>query len=102
MSIGKPKQIGYARWITDRITFAYLADVFIHQDHAGQGLGRWLSQIVLSMEAALPYRPIKSGLEQTWSPSKMLLLRTSTAQTLYERYSGFPGDVDGPVVLRVL
>lgn len=39
---GERQQIGIARWITDRATFAYLCDVFIHEDHRGQGLGDWL------------------------------------------------------------
>jgi GNAT superfamily N-acetyltransferase len=36
------QQIGIARWVTDRATFAYLCDVFVHEDHRGQGLGDWL------------------------------------------------------------
>lgn len=36
------EQIGIARWVTDRATFAYLCDVFVHEDHRGQGLGDWL------------------------------------------------------------
>jgi GNAT superfamily N-acetyltransferase len=35
-------QIGIARWVTDRATFAYLCDVFIHEAHRGLGLGNWL------------------------------------------------------------
>jgi GNAT superfamily N-acetyltransferase len=37
-------QVGIARWVTDRATFAYLCDVFLHEDHRGQGqgLGDWL------------------------------------------------------------
>lgn len=35
-------QIGIARWVTDRATFAYLCDVFVHEDHRGLGLGDWL------------------------------------------------------------
>lgn len=35
-------QVGLARWVTDRATFAYLCDVFVHEDHRGLGLGRWL------------------------------------------------------------
>jgi GNAT superfamily N-acetyltransferase len=33
-------QVGIARWVTDRATFAYLCDVFVHEAHRGQGLGR--------------------------------------------------------------
>ena len=35
-------QVGIARWVTDRATFAYLCDVFVHEDHRGKGLGDWL------------------------------------------------------------
>lgn len=33
-------QIGFARLITDRATFAYLADVFVLESHRGQGVAR--------------------------------------------------------------
>ncbi|MBH9577420.1 GNAT family N-acetyltransferase [Inhella proteolytica] len=36
------RQVGIARWVTDRATFAYLCDVFLHEDHRGLGLGDWL------------------------------------------------------------
>ncbi len=36
------QQVGIARWVTDRATFAYLCDVFLHEDHRGLGLGDWL------------------------------------------------------------
>jgi len=41
------RQIGLARMITDRATFAYLCDVYVHPDYRGQGLGRWLMQCVM-------------------------------------------------------
>jgi GNAT superfamily N-acetyltransferase len=37
-------QAGFARVITDRAAFAYLADVFVLPDHRGRGLGKWLSR----------------------------------------------------------
>ncbi len=36
------EQVGFARAITDRATFAYLADVFVLPDHRGRGLSRFL------------------------------------------------------------
>ncbi|MFV2000494.1 MAG: GNAT family N-acetyltransferase [Acidimicrobiia bacterium] len=33
-------QIGFARMVSDRATFAWLADVFVLEPHRGQGLGR--------------------------------------------------------------
>ena len=42
------RQIGFARWITDRATFAYLGDVFVLEEFRGQGLGTWLMEAVVS------------------------------------------------------
>ena len=42
------EQVGFARVITDRATFAYLADVFVLEGHRGRGLGRWLMEVVLT------------------------------------------------------
>lgn len=36
------QQIGFARLVTDRATFAYLCDVFILPEFRGQGLAKWL------------------------------------------------------------
>ena len=41
------RQIGMARIVSDYTVFAYLCDVFIHEDYRGQGLGKWLMQTVL-------------------------------------------------------
>jgi GNAT superfamily N-acetyltransferase len=42
------EQVGFARIVTDRATFAYLADVFVLEGYRGRGLGKWLMEIVLS------------------------------------------------------
>jgi len=42
------RQIGFARWITDRATFAYLGDVFVLDEYRGRGLGKWLMEAVVS------------------------------------------------------
>jgi GNAT superfamily N-acetyltransferase len=44
------EQIGFARVVTDKATFAYLADVFILEAHRGKGLSKWLMQIVKGHE----------------------------------------------------
>ena len=41
-------QIGFARVVTDRAVFAYLCDVFIHEDYRGHTLGKWLMECVMS------------------------------------------------------
>ncbi len=42
------KQIGFAKVVTDKATFAYLADVFILEAYRGQGLSKWLMHTILS------------------------------------------------------
>ena len=42
------RQVGFARVVTDRASFAYLADVFVLESHRGRGLGPWLLECVTS------------------------------------------------------
>ena len=41
-------QIGFARVVTDRSTFAYLCDVYVLEEYRSQGLGKWLIAELLS------------------------------------------------------
>lgn len=41
------KQIGVARVVSDYSIFAYLCDVFIHDDYRAHGLGKWLIQTIM-------------------------------------------------------
>jgi GNAT superfamily N-acetyltransferase len=67
-------QVGFARLVTDRATFAYLADVFVVAGARNAGLGRFL------VEAILAHPPLQ-GLRR-W------LLVTRDAASLYRR-AGF-------------
>ncbi|MDP5280423.1 GNAT family N-acetyltransferase [Sphingomonas sp. DG1-23] len=71
-------QIGFARLITDRATFAYLADVFVLEDHRGKGVAR-------AMLEALDAHPELQGLRR-WA------LFTRDMQPLYARlgWEGYP------------
>lgn len=40
------KQIGFARVITDYATYAYIGDVYILEEYRGQGLSKWLMQVI--------------------------------------------------------
>lgn len=40
------RQIGLARVISDYTTFAWLCDVFIHEEYRSLGLGKWLMETV--------------------------------------------------------
>jgi GNAT superfamily N-acetyltransferase len=43
-------QVGFARVITDKATFAYLADVYILESHRGNGLSKWLLEVIQGHE----------------------------------------------------
>ena len=42
------KQIGFARVITDKATFGYLADVFVDERYRGKGLAIWMMSAIMS------------------------------------------------------
>src|ERR1700722_19558594 len=65
-------QIGYARAITDTVSFAYLADVFVLPGRQRDGLGTWLVECVLA-------HPDLQGLRK-------MMLTTTNAHTLYARF----------------
>jgi GNAT superfamily N-acetyltransferase len=44
----KDEQVGFARVITDYATFAWVADVFVVESHRGQGLSKWLMEVMLA------------------------------------------------------
>lgn len=64
-------QIGFARLVTDRATFAYLADVYVLPGHRGHGIARRMLEQLLG-------HPDVLGLRR-------LLLVTRDAHGLYER-----------------
>lgn len=41
-------QVGFARVVTDRATFAYLCDVYVLESLRGRGLGKWLIETVMA------------------------------------------------------
>jgi GNAT superfamily N-acetyltransferase len=42
------RQVGFARVISDRTTYAYLADVFVLETHRGRGVGKRLMECIVS------------------------------------------------------
>ncbi|MBI5350156.1 MAG: GNAT family N-acetyltransferase [Chloroflexi bacterium] len=40
------KQIGFARVITDRATYAYIGDLYILEEYRGKGLSKWLMSCI--------------------------------------------------------
>lgn len=51
----KLKQVGIARLLTDRITFAYLTDVYIQPEYRGKQLAKWLIACVKETVQAHPH-----------------------------------------------
>ena len=49
-------QIGFARVITDKATFGYLADVFILEEYRGSGLSKWLMQEIMNHQELKGFR----------------------------------------------
>ncbi len=79
-------QVGFARVITDRATFAYLADVFVLAPHRGKGLSKRLMTFIQA-------HPDLQGLRR-W------LLATRDAHALYAQF-GFVPPVPGRLMERV-
>ena len=42
------RQIGFARAVTDRATYAYLCDVYVLEEYQGRGLGTWMMQELMT------------------------------------------------------
>jgi ribosomal protein S18 acetylase RimI-like enzyme len=42
------KQIGFLRVISDKVRFAYLVDVVVHEEHRRQGIGQEMVRFALS------------------------------------------------------
>lgn len=69
---GSGSQLGYARVITDGVTFGWLADVFVTPDARGRGVGKALVAGVVTSLAPLSL--------------KRLGLSTADAHGLYEQF----------------
>ena len=66
------KQVGFCRIISDLSTYAYLADVFVLEEHRGKGISKLLMETVLK-------HPDLQGLRR-W------VLATADAHGLYAQY----------------
>ena len=66
------KQVGFARMITDKTTFGYLADVFVLEEYRGRGLSKWLMEVIMA-------HPELQGFRR-W------LLATRSAHGLYKQF----------------
>lgn len=73
-------QVGYARFVTDYATVAWLGDVFIMEDHRGQGLSKKMMEILTGLDWVKKLRK--------------LFLGTRDAHGLYAQYGFGPVELD--------
>jgi len=66
------QQIGFARMVTDKTTFAYLCDVYVLEEHRGHGVSKQLMAHVMQ-------HPDLQGLRR-------MMLATRDAHGLYTQY----------------
>jgi GNAT superfamily N-acetyltransferase len=66
------RQVAFARVITDRAVFGYLADVFVLPEYQSRGISKALMREILA-------HPVVAGL-------RLILLRTRDAHGLYEQF----------------
>lgn len=78
--------IGFARVVTDYVTIAFLADVFVLEAHRGKGIGKRLVEIVTSLPELGSVR--------------RFLLGTRDAHGLYQKF-GFVEPTLGVLMERV-
>lgn len=69
-------QVGFARAVTDRATFANIVDVFVLPPHRGHGVGKALMQALLD-------QPALQGLRR-------ITLATADAHSLYAQFGFAP------------
>ncbi len=70
------EQVGFGRLVTDKATFAYLADVFVLPEHRGKRLSKWLMTVIHA-------HPELQGLRR-W------VLGTKDAHGLYKQFGWAP------------
>lgn len=77
-------QVGFARVVSDGVSFAWLGDVFVLLDHRGRGLGAEL---------------VREAVEDPAIRDVQWYLGTRDAHSLYERF-GFSVPTDGRTMVR--
>ncbi len=70
------QQVGFARMVTDKATFAYLADVYVLEEHRGNGLSRRMMEVLTQL-------PDLQGIRR-------MMLVTRDAHGLYEKFGFAP------------
>lgn len=73
---GRFAQVGFARVVTDRASFAYLCDVFVLESHRGGGVGKLLMKSIMA-------EPAIRGI-------RCFALKTRDAHGLYKQFGFAP------------
>lgn len=81
-----PRQLAFARAVTDLATYAYLTDVIVAESARSRGIGTWMVEAILE-------HPDLQGLRR-------IALFTRDAQGLYERF-GFSTDPPRSVYMEL-
>ncbi|MBE2281292.1 MAG: GNAT family N-acetyltransferase [Ignavibacteriaceae bacterium] len=81
------KQIGFARVISDKTTFAYLADVYILEEYRGNGYSKMLMKEIMA-------HPELQNLRKFW-------LSTKDAHGLYAQF-GFKPVAHPEVIMEIM
>jgi len=71
------RQVGFARVVTDKAVFAWIADVIIDPEHRGRGLGKFVMSCIQ---------------DHPEIPDSLQVLRTRDAHSLYEKFGFERGD----------
>ncbi len=80
------EQVAFARVITDKATFGYLADVFVLPEYRGQGLSKCMIDAIVNL-------PELQGLRR-------FMLATKDAHTLYTQF-GFEAVTDPTPLMQI-
>ena len=83
---GDGQQLGFARMVTDRATFAYLADVFVIPGYRGKGLSKFMMKAILE-------HPDMKGLRR-------IMLATRDAHGLYKQF-GFTAVPNPEIFMQI-
>ena len=60
-ALANDKQIGFARFWTDYAIFGYMADVYVAEEHRGQGISKKMIEVLLDLDWVKELRSIRLG-----------------------------------------
>jgi GNAT superfamily N-acetyltransferase len=81
------KQVGYARLVTDYAVFAYLADVYVVEEHRGMGISKKMMELLMNQEWVKGMRRV--------------MLATKDAHALYTQF-GFTAPADPDRLMEIV